>query len=412
MEIIPHTNIDFNRWDALVASDELTPYDYSYYLNAVSEKWYVYADPEYTKGFAFSTASRLGVENVTIAPFVRAHRFYGNWTSEEISAAFREIKKRFRGCIFQSDRQIGNKVRSYQIAEEISLSSHAKRNIQKAGKNNLIIRNSEKIEPAFRILAAELEQKIAGFNKDQQTILFNLLIELNKNKMDIIRYSTFHEKKQMLPIDQTAYAKDFQERYENEFVQRWNKYEIDTETIVSSSTSQLSSLKLRRKADDEDRLSDLEGRTDPDGRQSEVDKEEIKQIFGISHALETFEDYKEIKQWTNQDTTLPVYSQKEQILKSIQQNSITIIQGNTGSGKSTQIPQYILHDFVEQGKPVNIVVTQPRRIAARSLCEHICQQRNWPIGQTVGYQTSLNKQRSELTRILYCTTGVLLQRLI
>ena len=237
-------------------------------------------------------------------------------------------------------------------------------------------------------------------------------LELNKNKMDIIRYSTFHEKKQMLPIDQTAYAKDFQERYENEFVQRWNKYEIDTETIVSSSTSQLSSLKLHRKADDEDRLSDLEGRTDPDGRQSEVDKEEIKQIFGISHALETFEDYKEIKQWTNQDTTLPVYSQKEQILKSIQQNSITIIQGNTGSGKSTQIPQYILHDFVEQGKPVNIVVTQPRRIAARSLCEHICQQRNWPIGQTVGYQTSLNKQRSELTRILYCTTGVLLQRLI
>ncbi|MBN9295153.1 MAG: hypothetical protein J0G96_14340 [Flavobacteriia bacterium] len=187
MEIIPHTNIDFNRWDALVASDELTPYDYSYYLNAVSEKWYVYADPEYTKGFAFSTASRLGVENVTIAPFVRAHRFYGNWTSEEISAAFREIKKRFRGCIFQSDRQIGNKVRSYQIAEEISLSSHAKRNIQKAGKNNLIIRNSEKIEPAFRILAAELEQKIAGFNKDQQTILFNLLIELNKNKKLIIK---------------------------------------------------------------------------------------------------------------------------------------------------------------------------------------------------------------------------------
>ncbi len=146
--------------------------------------------------------------------------------------------------------------------------------------------------------------------------------------------------------------------------------------------------------------------------QSENDKKEIRQIFGVSHALETFDDYKEIKQWINQDTTLPVYSQKDKILSIIQINSITIIQGNTGSGKSTQIPQYILDDYVKQSKPVNIVVTQPRRIAARALCEHISYQRNWPIGQTVGYQTSLNKQRCELTRILYCTTGVLLQRLI
>lgn len=247
--------------------------------------------------------------------------------------------------------------------------------------------------------------------------------ELNKNKIDIIPYATFHEKKQLLPIDQKAYAKDFQQRFDNEFLQRWNKCEIDSETIVSSSTSQpythttVSSLRSNRlnvnnRDNERDHLSDIEGQTDPDGRQSEADKEEIKQIFGISHALETFEDYKDIQQWINQDTTLPVYSQREQILSIIEQNFITIIQGNTGSGKSTQIPQYILHDFVEKGKAVNIVVTQPRRIAARSLCEHISQQRNWPIGQTIGYQTSLNKQRSELTRILYCTTGVLLQRLI
>ncbi len=159
-------------------------------------------------------------------------------------------------------------------------------------------------------------------------------------------------------------------------------------------------------------MSDIEGQTDPDGVQSEGDKEEIRQIFGISHALETFDDYKEIKQWINQDTTLPVYSQKDKMLSIIETNSITIIQGNTGSGKSTQIPQYILDDFVKRSKPVNIVVTQPRRIAARSLCEHISHSRNWPVGQTVGYQTSLNKHRCELTRILYCTTGVLLQRLI
>lgn len=197
----------------------------------------------------------------------------------------------------------------------------------------------------------------------------------------------------------------------------------DDETTISSSTSQrfgnttinssithrLSRLNIDR---DREHMSDIEGQTDPDGVQSEADKEEIRQIFGISHALETFDDYKEIKQWINQDTTLPVYAQKDKILSIIENNSITIIQGNTGSGKSTQIPQYILDDYVKRSKPVNIVVTQPRRIAARSLCEHISHSRNWPIGQTVGYQTSLNKQRCELTRILYCTTGVLLQKLI
>lgn len=246
---------------------------------------------------------------------------------------------------------------------------------------------------------------------------------LNQSRMDIIPYATFHEKKQFLPIDQKAYAKDFQERYENEFLQRWNKGDNDGETTISTSTSQqfssttVSSLISNRLTrlnlhDERERMSDIEGRTDPDGRQSEGDKEEIRQIFGITHALETFDDYKDIQQWLNQDTTLPVFAQKDQILSIIENNFITIIQGNTGSGKSTQIPQYILDDYVNQSKPVNIVVTQPRRIAARSLCEHISQTRNWPIGQTIGYQTSLHKQRCELTRILYCTTGVLLQRLI
>ncbi|UJR29861.1 hypothetical protein I4U23_017409 [Adineta vaga] len=251
--------------------------------------------------------------------------------------------------------------------------------------------------------------------------------QMNKNKMDIIPYATFHEKKQLLPMDQKAYARDFQQRYDNEFLQRWNKgatCDIDGETTISSLsqqygsttasssiTNRLTKLNLPRDSDRE-HMSDIEGQTDPDGVPSEVDKEEIRQILGVSHALETFDDYKEIKQWINQDTTLPVYAQKEKILSTIEKNSITIIQGNTGSGKSTQIPQYILDDFVKNSKPVNIVVTQPRRIAARSLCEHISYSRQWPVGQTVGYQTSLNRQRCELTRILYCTTGVLLQRLI
>ncbi|CAF0984305.1 unnamed protein product [Didymodactylos carnosus] len=93
-------------------------------------------------------------------------------------------------------------------------------------------------------------------------------------------------------------------------------------------------------------------------------------------------------------------------------NGVTIIQGNTGSGKSTQIPQYILNDCVERGEPCSIVVTQPRRIAAVSLCSHVSSEREWARGSTCGYQHGVRQERNELTRILYCTTGVLLQKLI
>ena len=175
--------------------------------------------------------------------------------------------------------------------------------------------------------------------------------------------------------------------------------------------SQMNLIRERIQECDE-HLSDIEGQTDPDGKQSERDQEEIREIFGVSHALETLNDYQDIRQSTNKEDNLPIFSQKDQILSLIETNSIVIIQGNTGSGKSTQIPQYILDDHVRRSKPVNIVVTQPRRIAARSLCQYVSSCRSWPIGQTVGYQTSLNKQRCELTRILYCTTGVLLQKFI
>ena len=187
-----------------------------------------------------------------------------------------------------------------------------------------------------------------------------------------------------------------------------NDQEIINRNLHLKTLSQLNKIEKKQFKN----LSDIDVETDSNEKLSEIDQEEIRQIFGISNSLETLNDYQEIKQSKNQNIHLSIYHQKDEILSIIEQNSIIIIQGNTGSGKSTQIPQYILDDYVQHLKPVNIVVTQPRRIAARSLCEYVCYTRGWPIGQTVGYQTSLNKQRCELTRILYCTTGVLLQRLI
>ena len=86
--------------------------------------------------------------------------------------------------------------------------------------------------------------------------------------------------------------------------------------------------------------------------------------------------------------------------------------GSTGSGKTTQVPQYILDDYAKQRKYCNILVTQPRRIAAISIAKRVSQERGWHLGGLVGYQVALSKNTSEDTRLTYVTTGVLLRKLI
>lgn len=70
----------------------------------------------------------------------------------------------------------------------------------------------------------------------------------------------------------------------------------------------------------------------------------------------------------------------------IKTNAVVIIEGPTGCGKSTQVPQFILDDCKESRQYCNIVVTQPRRIAAISLARRVCYERGWGIGDVCGYQ--------------------------
>ena len=86
--------------------------------------------------------------------------------------------------------------------------------------------------------------------------------------------------------------------------------------------------------------------------------------------------------------------------------------GATGSGKTTQVPQYILDYYYDQRKYCNIVVTQPRRIAAESISKRVCDERGWELGHVVGFQVGRSRNVSEDTRITYMTTGVLLQKMI
>uniref|UniRef100_A0A3Q3A8T5 ATP-dependent RNA helicase TDRD9 n=1 Tax=Kryptolebias marmoratus TaxID=37003 RepID=A0A3Q3A8T5_KRYMA len=103
---------------------------------------------------------------------------------------------------------------------------------------------------------------------------------------------------------------------------------------------------------------------------------------------------------------------RQELISLIENNSVVIIRGATGSGKTTQLPQYILDHYNEKNAPCNIVVTQPRKIGATSIARWVATQRKCTLGSMVGYQVGLEKLATEHTRLIYMTTGVLLQKLV
>lgn len=85
-----------------------------------------------------------------------------------------------------------------------------------------------------------------------------------------------------------------------------------------------------------------------------------------------------------------------QILGSIRSQSVTIIEGPTGCGKTTQVPQWILKESYEKRIHCNILVTQPRRIAAISIANRVCEENKLLLGELIGYQVSILKSLKQI----------------
>ncbi|CAG2221355.1 YTHDC2 [Mytilus edulis] len=90
--------------------------------------------------------------------------------------------------------------------------------------------------------------------------------------------------------------------------------------------------------------------------------------------------------------TLPVFKFKTEIMEAMNSNQAILVSGETGSGKTTQVPQMILDYCQEENKVCRIFCTQPRRIAALSIAERVAAERGEKIGQTVGYQIRLESK--------------------
>lgn len=111
--------------------------------------------------------------------------------------------------------------------------------------------------------------------------------------------------------------------------------------------------------------------------------------------------------------TLPMLQYRQTILDTVKNHPVVIVQADTGAGKSTQCGQYILEQALldGMGDAVNMICTQPRRVAATSVAERVADEMVESLGNMVGYQIRMESRRSSRTKLLFCTTGVVLRRL-
>ncbi|EEH06598.1 pre-mRNA-splicing factor [Histoplasma capsulatum G186AR] len=106
---------------------------------------------------------------------------------------------------------------------------------------------------------------------------------------------------------------------------------------------------------------------------------------------------------------LPVHAQRDEFLQLYQKSQILVFVGETGSGKTTQIPQFVLFDDLPQKRGKLVACTQPRRVAAMSVAERVAAEMDVKLGEEVGYSIRFEDMTSQKTILKYMTDGMLLR---
>merc|ERR1719450_1356576 len=113
--------------------------------------------------------------------------------------------------------------------------------------------------------------------------------------------------------------------------------------------------------------------------------------------------------------TLPAYKMRNDIVNMIESNRVTLISGETGCGKTTQVVQFVLDHYIKQklGSTCHIICTQPRRISATSVAQRVASERDEELGKSCGYKIRLESMPPRKRgSVLFVTLGVLIRFLI
>ncbi|KAF7966231.1 hypothetical protein HWV62_39469 [Athelia sp. TMB] len=153
----------------------------------------------------------------------------------------------------------------------------------------------------------------------------------------------------------------------------------------------------------------------PHSRQQSPPSDAIsEQLMASFAARQASPAYQEM---LHQRNNLPIAQYRETIISTLNQSQILVLSGETGCGKSTQLPAFILEDQLSQGKPCKIYCTEPRRISAISLAQRVSRELGDPIGAVgtmgslVGYSIRLESNTSRNTRLAFVTNGIALRML-
>ncbi|KAG9336921.1 hypothetical protein JZ751_030034 [Albula glossodonta] len=146
----------------------------------------------------------------------------------------------------------------------------------------------------------------------------------------------------------------------------------------------------------------------PVGEDGNVDyKTEQKFADHMKEKSEATSEFAKKKTLLEQRQYLPIFAVRQQLLNIIRDNSIVIVVGETGSGKTTQLTQYLHEDgYTSYGM---VGCTQPRRVAAMSVAKRVSEELGSNLGEEVGYAIRFEDCTSEKTVIKYMTDGILLR---
>lgn len=153
-----------------------------------------------------------------------------------------------------------------------------------------------------------------------------------------------------------------------------------------------------------------QGRKDDIFLRPPISKNEIaKKVESLAQKVEKSPRLKEI---CRKRSRLPIASFKDAITSTVANNQVVLICGETGCGKTTQVPQYLLDYMWAKGESCKILCTQPRRISAITVSERIAHERGETIGESVGYKIRLEAKGGRQSSVVFCTSGVLLRVLV
>ncbi|XP_071538136.1 ATP-dependent RNA helicase DHX33 isoform X2 [Panulirus ornatus] len=129
-----------------------------------------------------------------------------------------------------------------------------------------------------------------------------------------------------------------------------------------------------------------------------------------SGAVRSIRNTDHLKSLLKQRHALPVFPARAKLLEELKRNDVVIIIGETGSGKTTQIPQFLYEERWD--RKGSICITQPRRVAAITVAKRVAEEMDTSLGELVGYAVRFEECESQSTKLKYVTDGMLVREVI